>query len=272
MLDGNMDDGSKKRKLKYDDRMDPQLVTLDIDANGIARITLNDPDRRNALGLAMFDALQRIIETVRDDDAVRIVLLHGRGAVFCAGFDLGAAVEDPSLMGAYISRLSEVNRMLRRLGQVVVVAVQGAAIAGGCALLSAGDFVFISHEAKVGYPVHRLGVSPAVTIPTLQQAIGAGAARTLLMSGHLIDGTEAHRIGLASHVIDSDEALLEAALEFCRFLALKPPGGMRITKAWLNELDGSLDENRFNLPAAGSIGLTSDEESRNLLREYWKSR
>ena len=225
----------------------PEILHTTFDAS-IATISLADPAKRNALGLAMFDAVDQAIACIAADAAIHIVLLRGEGSVFCAGFDLAAAVTEPELMAVYIERLSRLNRSLRRMPQIVVAAVQGAAIAGGCAILSACDFVFVAEDATLGYPVHRLGVSPAVTIPTLTQAIGAGAARSLLMSGELIDGRQAHQCGLASHVAADGNAALEAALDYCRGLTSKGPNALRITKAWLNELDGSLDDSRFDSP------------------------
>ena len=114
------------------------------------------------------------LHDVANDHSIHIVLLRGEGRAFCAGFDLPAALEQPDLMEQFIERLSGTLRAVRRLPHVVVAAVQGGAIAGGCALVTACDFVMASPDAKFGYPVHRLGISPAVTIPTLQQTMGPG--------------------------------------------------------------------------------------------------
>jgi RNA polymerase sigma factor (sigma-70 family) len=94
-------------------------------ANSIATVRLNDPAKRNAMSLAMFDALDEALAKLKADDAVRVVLLCGAGGVFCAGFDLRAAAADPPLMATFIHRLSRLNRALRRLPQPVVAAVDG---------------------------------------------------------------------------------------------------------------------------------------------------
>src|SRR5262245_17570685 len=114
------------------------LIHIKIDPP-LATISLNDPAKRNALSLPLFDALESAVASVARDSAIHVVLLRGEGPVFCAGFDLAAAVSDPTLMPAFIHRLSALNRSLRRMPQVVVAAVQGAAVAGGCAILSACD-------------------------------------------------------------------------------------------------------------------------------------
>lgn len=243
-------------------------VELKID-DSVALLRLNDPARRNAMSLAMFDALDDAIQTIRSDDAARVILLCGSGGVFCAGFDLRAAAADPPLMATYIDRLSSLIRVLRRLPQVVVAAVEGAAIAGGCAVLGACDFVFVASDARLGYPVHRIGVSPAVNIPALQMAIGPGAARQMLLEGELIDGITAHRLGLATHLCEQGQEVVEHAMNHCRDLAAKPPHALRVTKAWLNELDGSLEDEVFDNAAAASAALTSDPQAIALLQAAW---
>ena len=241
-------------------------------AGPIATISLNDPARRNALSLPMFDALDQALARIASNTAIHVVVLRGEGAAFCAGFDLGAAVDEPGLLPQYISRLSLLNRELRRLPQIVVAAVHGAAIAGGCAILSACDFVVVAADAKLGYPVHSIGISPAVTIPTLRLAMGDGAARNLLMSGELIDGVEAHRRGLASDLATSSEAALAQAIERASSLAQKPPKALQATKAWLNELDGSLHEAPFDATAQDSATASMHDQSRAMLRAFWSRR
>lgn len=238
----------------------------------VAGVTLNDPDRRNALGLAMFNGLDDALTRLHTNDSVNVVVFRGAGSAFCAGFDLAAAVEQPELMGTYIERLSGVLRAIRRLPQTVIASVHGAAIAGGCAMLSACDFLCVSDEATLGYPVHALGVSPAVTLPTLMQLIGEDPARSLVMTGRVIDGIEAQRIGLASHRAPNDEELVAVTNELAQRLASHGLNALRVTKAWMNELDGSMDDSRFDAPVRGSTPLASGDEAAHRLREFWNSR
>ncbi len=238
----------------------------------VVTVRLNDPVKRNALSLPMFDALDGAIARVAGDEGVNALLLLGNGAAFCAGFDLGAAVEQPPLIATYIERLSRLNRALRRLPQVVIAAVHGAAIAGGCAVVSACDFVYVGPEAMLGYPVHQLGISPAVTTPTLAQAIGSAASRKLLLSGELIDGRRAHAIGLATHLATANEVVHAEAVQFAHEIASKPPNALRTTKRWLNELDGSMDDELFDAPAVASAGIATDDEAVSMLRTFWRRR
>jgi len=247
------------------------VVNISIDLP-LATFALNDPAKRNAMSLAMFDALDAAIARIAHDDSIHIVLLRGEGPAFCAGFDLGAAVDDPPLLPQFIRRLSAVNRALRRMPQVVVASVHGAAVAGGCAILSACDFVFVSPDATLGYPVHAIGISPAVTIPTLRQVLGDGAARALLMSGTLITGVEAHRLGLATHVARSSHTVLEESMSHCGLLAGKGTHALRVTKAWVNELDGTLEQAVWDRPAADSAEASGGDEARRLLGRFWSAR
>ena len=182
-----------------------------------------------------------------------------------------AAVDEPELMAVFITRLSDVIRRFRRLPGVVIMAVHGAAIAGGCALVTAGDFVIVTRDATLGYPVHPIGVSPAVTIPSLAMKLGDGAARSMLLGGALLTGEQAVSCGLASHLAEPD-GLDDAVASLVDQLLTKGPHALRITKSWLNTLDGSLDDERFDGPSAGSCELTMGEEARGMLRDFWAKR
>lgn len=235
--------------------------------DGVFHITLKNPEKRNALSIAMFDAIDESLERV--NDKTRCVLICGEGPVFCAGFDMKACAEDLSIVKEYINRLSLLIRLLRRINVPVVVAAHGAAIAGGCAVLTGCDFVVGSAEGKYGYPVHQLGISPAVTIPTLFQKLGEGRARALVMSSEIMSGTKAFEIGLLTHVEERSEDVQTKARELACVLAEKPPNALQATKKWLNELDGSLDDKQFDLTASHSSSAIGDE-TREMLEQIWK--
>lgn len=248
------------------------MLVLETHESGITTIALNDSPRRNALSLAMFDALDAAIGRVARDESTIALVLRGEGAAFCAGFDLGACVEDAGLLPTFIRRLSALNRSLRRLPQVVIASVHGAAIAGGCAMLSACDFVVVAPDATLGYPVHAIGISPAVTIPSLRLALGDGAARSLLMSGDLINGQEAFRRGLATHLAQSAASAHEESHALAQSLTKKGAHALRVTKAWLNELDGSLRDSHFDAAAEHSAIAAGENESKSMLQAFWARR
>jgi len=243
-----------------------EIVTSEQTETCVLQITLNDTKRRNALGIEMFDAIDGALSLV--DTQTRCVLLFGEGSVFCAGFDMKACANDIAILKTYILRLSALIRSLRRLPVPVVVAAHGAAIAGGCALLTGCDFVVGSKESKYGYPVHRIGISPAVTIPTLFQKLGDGRARSLVLGGELIDGNKAFNIGLLTHLEETNDDVPRKAEKLATSLAQKPSIALQTTKRWLNELDGSLDDERFDLPAIQSSSSLG-EETKRLLSKIW---
>ena len=243
------------------------IVKHEQDDDGVLRVTLQDAKKRNALGVEMFDAIDGALQSL--DGQTRCVLLAGEGPVFCAGFDMRACVDNIDVLEIYILRLSKLIRTLRRVSVPVVVAAHGAAIAGGCAVLTGCDFVVGSKEAKYGYPVHQIGISPAVTIPTLFQKVGEGRARSLSLSGEIIYGSDAYAIGLLSHLEETDTQAIAIASALAMELSKKPPIALQATKRWLNELDGSLDDERFDLPAIQSSSSLGEETER-LLRQLWE--
>ena len=243
------------------------------DQNGaVAFLAFNDPDRRNALGVATFDELDRRLESIADDGSIAVLVLGGRGKAFCAGFDLTAAIATPEVLETFILRLSGTCRMLRRMPQVVIGAVQGMAVAGGCAIVSACDLVLAAPSARFGYPVHRIGVSPAVSAPTLSSACGSGPARRLQLGGELIGVLAAQRTGLVSRLASSDETLGEEAAALAEQIAGHGHAALRATKAWLNELDGSNDDDRFDRPALDTAREAIREDSVELLRRVWRKK
>lgn len=242
-------------------------VTYDQCDVGVMHITLMDHEKRNALSIAMFDALDSALSAT--NDKTRCVLLRGEGKVFCAGFDMKACVDNLGVLETYIVRLSKLIQSLRQLAVPVVACAHGAAIAGGCAVLTGCDFVVGSKASKYGYPVHQIGISPAVTIPSLFQKLGEGQARALTLGGELIDGERALTLGLLTHLEETNECAQIQAVKLAENLAAKPPVALQTTKRWLNELDGSFDDKRNSAPAiesANSLG----EETKTLLNALWK--
>jgi enoyl-CoA hydratase/carnithine racemase len=247
--------------------MSERLVHLSF-LDGIATAALADPARRNALSTAMFEALDAALVEVRTRDDVRVLHLRGEGPAFCTGFDLGECVADPTRAATFIRRLSAIARLLRRLPMPVVTEVNGHALAGGCALIAASDLTCASRDAKFGYPVHRIGITPAVNLPTLLADL-AGRARSLSLSGELIDADAALRIGLVDRLADDLASLRATTDDLCRRLASHPPGAMAATKAFLNGLDGTDRDGPFDATAETSATLADGDECRRMLRDFW---
>lgn len=242
----------------------------------VALAMIDRREKRNALTPDMLANLRDCAVRLREEshstgpDGVRAVAIGGEGDVFCSGFDLSMCRDDDLAMGALLTRLSETVRAFRRLPIPVVIGVQGGAIAGGCALLGGADFVVVNADAKLGYPVVRLGVSPAVASPLLVRAVGAGRARERLLDPGLIDGREAARIGLAHECVPDSDGVRPRMMEIATALAVKPPHAIRATKLWLNHVDGTGRDDEFDEALQASLSLCGSEEERERLAALWK--
>ncbi len=250
-----------------------RLISHDVvDDGALHRITLRDDARRNALSRAMFDeldaALGAVTAAVLARPAASCVLVAATGRAFCSGFDLGACVTDASMMGTFLQRLSAAVRSLRSLPCPVVVAVQGPALAGGCALVTACDVVIAGPGARFAYPVHRIGLSPAITLPTLRSHTGGGA-RTVALAPEPLDAAAARALGLVHEIVDDPTALDDRALAVSRQLLAKGPQAMASIKRWMNAHDGSCDVAALDATLAASMATGSSDESRAMLAETW---
>jgi methylglutaconyl-CoA hydratase len=248
------------------------LVLLE-QQEGIATLTLNRPEARNALSPELIDEMNAAVESISREagpsqGSVRVLILAGAGKSFCAGMDLKGVMSDPRKMADMLQGLSLFCRRVRRLPIPTIARVNGAAVGGGCGLMVVTDFAFTHPETKVGYPEVDLGVCPAVVAPWLIKKIGAGRARAMLLAGGTMSGEEGHKAGLASHLVPQDQ-LEFATLEFARKLVKGGANAMSVTKRWLNELDGSMDDAPLIKAAELSAQVIAGEEAQTRLRKIF---
>lgn len=250
------------------------LVQVTIE-NNIATLTLNRPEAHNALSVeliaAMNEALSGIERDAAPDGAVRVMILAGEGKSFCAGMDLKGVMSDPKKMAGMLRDLSVFSRRVRRLPIPTIARVQGAAVGGGCGLMVVTDFAITHPEAKVGYPEVDLGVCPAVVAPWLIKKIGPGRARAMLLAGGTMSGQAGFDAGLASHLVPREQ-LASAAQELAEKLVKGGPNAMAVTKRWLNELDGSMEDTPFEKAAELSAQVIAGEEAQTRLRRIFGER
>ena len=213
--------------------------------DGIATITLNRPEKLNAMSASLLDALEDTFTAAKKDDAAKVVLLQGAGRSFCAGYDLapddwilsqyGADFEGP--VDAVIDRedVTEVlERWLRlwKFPKPIVAKVQGACLAGAGELLGIADIVVAADNARFGHPAGRdLGIP--VTLSFWPMLIGMRKTKELLFTAKLIDGVEAERLGLVNQAVPADE-LDEAALAMAADVARTATTGLRMSKLATN--------------------------------------
>jgi len=206
-----------------------------------AVITLNRPDRRNALSRGLIAALTEAFQRAREDEATRCVILTGAGSVFCAGMDLAELAESlnvpvsPAAENAVWEdalRLATLFDLIYTLPKPTIAAVNGAAVAGGAGLVTVCDLALAVPEARLGYPEVRRGLVAAMVMPHLLRHVGERTARYLLLTGELMDATEASRTGLINAVVPAAQ-LMDQALNWCRSLAEGGPSALAHTKALL---------------------------------------
>lgn len=176
---------------------------------GVARVTLCRPEKRNAFDDQVVARLTEILADVGSAADVRVIVLAGDGKVFSAGADLEwmrrMVTADRESNVADALALADLYEAIAFVPKAVVARVQGAALGGGAGLLAAADVAVVADDAKIGFTEARLGILPAVISPYVVQRIGPGAARRWFVTGSRMDGTEAHRIGLADVVVPPDE-------------------------------------------------------------------
>lgn len=240
------------------------------DAAGIAHISLNRPEARNALSFELIEQLELAVATVAANSAARVLILSGNGKSFCAGMDLRGVLHDAQKMGLMLHGLARVGLALRKLSIPVIAKVQGAAIGGGCGLVIACDFAFTHEQAKLGYPEVDLGVCPAVVAPFLISKIGAGRARALLLAGGLVNGQESTRIGMTTHLVGVEQ-LDSATTDFAHKLSSGGPNAIATTKRWLHQLDGLLEESVLTKAANLSAEIISGHEAQERLRARFET-
>lgn len=236
-------------------------------------LTLTRPEVRNALTPGMLDEFTGLIGDVGTRS--RCLVIAGEGPVFCAGFDLSLCrgAPDGSAMRALLGGLDGAVRAMRGCPCPVVVACRGAAIAGGCALVAGADFAVADRGARLGYPVVLLGVSPAVSGPTLVPRVGAGAARARMLDPGLVSGEEAARMGLVTDLVGAGDEVAPAAMALAGMLAAKGRGALEATKRWLGVLDGTGPGVVGAPDGLGvSLGLTGGAEEGALLARFWSGK
>ncbi|HEU4699925.1 MAG TPA: enoyl-CoA hydratase/isomerase family protein [Gemmatimonadales bacterium] len=215
----------------------PLLVALD---DGVLTLTLNRPEKRNALGVVLIDALHAALGRAELDPDVRVVAIRGAGKDFCAGADLGELLASAERTPAENERdalhLGGVFTRIRRLPKPVVALVHGRALAGGAGLATACDLVLAADTAQLGYPEIQRGFVPAMVMTILRRLAGERLAFDLVATGRLLGAEEARQAGLVSRVVPAAE-LDRAATALLAPLAAASASALALTKQLFYELD-----------------------------------
>ncbi|MEX2471414.1 MAG: enoyl-CoA hydratase-related protein [Gemmatimonadota bacterium] len=239
--------------------------------DGVATLTLNRPDKRNALNGELVAALKDGLDRAEADEGVRVVALAGAGKDFCSGADLAELeriatlskeenLEDARSLGALFTKM-------RGLRCPVVALVRGRALAGGCGLASACDVVLADEGAELGYPEVHLGFVPATVMAILRRKVGEAKAFDLVVDGQRVSASEAERIGLVTRVYESASFDAESG-RYLTGLAKRPPGAVALTKKLLYDLDGLSLQEGVERGARVNAEARMSEECRTGVRRF----
>jgi methylglutaconyl-CoA hydratase len=217
----------------------PVLVARD---GAVATITLNRPEKRNALDAPTIDGLRIALVELALEDDVHVIVLTGSGSDFCAGADL-AQLQRIAVGADAMENLRDAQTLgdlfirMRHAPKPLIAAVRGNAIAGGAGLAGACDIVLAADDAVFGYPEVHLGFVPAMVMALLRRSVGEKVAFELVARGDRISAAEAHRVGLVNRVIDSNSFDDEVA-RYAQDLALRSASAITLTKRLLYGAEG----------------------------------
>src|SRR6266567_7020247 len=210
------------------------VVLIEKQTPQITVLTLNRPERRNALTLDLLNELSAAVKIASDQPQERVLILRGAGAAFCTGLDLKEAA-DQTKAHATAEAVASTLITISQTHLITVAAVHGAAVAGGAGIMSACDFVVAAHRTKIGYPEVRRGLVAGLVMTFLRRQLSERNMRELLLGSELIDAERAREIGLVNRVVAQDN-LMSEALKFAESVLQGAPGAVKQTKRLIDEL------------------------------------
>jgi methylglutaconyl-CoA hydratase len=245
------------------------------DRGPVAILTLNRPDRRNALTHDLLAQLRDALDEIGVNTGIRAVVVTGAGAAFCLGMDLKEAAamdatpDGEHAMVAVLKEFADLLHCLHTLPKPSIAAVNGDALAGGAGLMAACDMAVAAETVRIGYPEVRRGLVAAVVMPDLIRQIGDRRARQLLLTGDLISGQLAYEWGLVN-LITAPDACLDEAIRMAEGLVQCAPTALATTKRLLDETEGRPP----NLRGAAAISavVRASEEAREGITAFVEKR
>jgi methylglutaconyl-CoA hydratase len=254
----------------------PSYTTIKVETDGaLALITLNRPDKRNAISATMIAELLAALDDV-ESGSERVAIITGSGKAFCAGMDLDAlkslATQSPEQNLADARHTAGFFRRLWSFPKPLIAAVNGAALAGGCGIATLCDFTLAAPEAKFGYTEVRVGFIPALVSMFLERQVGEKLARDLFLTGRILDAIEAKAIGLVTKIAPAAEELLPAARELAATLIANSPGSVQATKRLLVRASEAEIDRRIELAVAESVAIRSTPDFREGLTAFLEKR
>jgi methylglutaconyl-CoA hydratase len=236
----------------------------------ISLLTLNRPERRNALTLELLNELVAAINAASEQAQQRVLILRGAGAAFCTGLDLKEAA-DVTKAHATADMVAKTLVTLSQTHLVTIAAVHGAAVAGGAGIMSACDFVVAAERTKIGYPEVRRGLVAGLVLTFLRRQLRERDIRELLLSSELIDADRAQQIGLVNRVVALDQVLVEAR-KFADAALQGAPGALKQTKKLIEKLWSTSVREDVELALKYHIQARESAESREGIAAFNEKR
>lgn len=255
--------------------MQYQTISITKDPRGVATLTLNRPDKHNALNAAMIAELTTAAAEIAADTSIRAVILTGAGASFCAGGDLGWMREQQTASRAgritEATKLAQMLKALNELPKPLVGRVQGQAFGGGMGMMSVCDVTIASIGPKFGFTEARLGLIPATISPYIAARMGLAHAREVFASARLFDAHEAVRLGLASRAVPPEDIDAAVEAEIAPYLAAAP-GAVAASKALLLRLARPIDDATIAMTAAALADQWETDEAAAGINAFFERR
>ncbi|HEX8903004.1 enoyl-CoA hydratase-related protein [Vitreimonas sp.] len=256
---------------------DPSSVLLDVSRNGVAVVTLNRPDKRNAFDELLIAGLADTFETLKGADHVRVVFLRGAGQTFCAGADIDwmrRAAELTELGNETDAlTLARMLQHLHELPQLTVALVHGAAMGGGAGLVAACDVAVAVKSTKFAFSEVKLGLTPATISPYVVEAIGPRWAKALFATAEAFDAAFAEKIGLVQYAVEDAEGLDQMMLHLTDLALAAAPGAVKDAKALVRYVAGhKIDDNLAKETARRIAARRGSDEGKEGLAAFLEKR
>lgn len=259
------------RRLRAHHNPDDAMSLIEVSSQGpVTTVTLNRPEKRNALTVQMLRDLAEAYREIARGREHRVVILRGAGSSFCTGLDL-VETKDRQKSRDSAKNVGEALRAIVNTPAVTIAAVQGHSVAGGAGLMSACDIVLAEHGTMIGYPEVRRGLVAAMVMTLLMRQVGDRQARELLLTGEMITAEAALGIGLVTRVVPV--GALDAAIESVAVSILKnAPGAIADTKLLLEALSPRNFDKALGRAFTVALRMRSSTEAREGLEAFDEKR
>src|SRR6478609_7466805 len=242
---------------------------------GVARITLNRPEKRNALDGEIVADLKAAFTASASDDTCRVVLLTGAGADFCSGADLASL--EKTAQNSVLDNMEDARStadlflMIRNHPRPIIAAVQGRALAGGCGIATACDIVLAAESAQFGYPEVNIGFVPAMVMAILRRSVSEKAAFELVLTGETVSAGRAQELGLV-HRVFADENFSPEVEAYVTRLAAKSASAVMLSKRLLYNMDSMSFEAALQAGVEINALARQTEDCRKGVERFLKKR